>query len=57
MGGNEGYTKAIAQMDTAISHGSEARLSDAVFRVTGKQPKSLGTFIGECIGTGCWDQE
>ena len=41
------YAPILAGMDVAISKGSEARLDDAVERVTGRKPKSFQTFAEE----------
>ncbi|KAL1731924.1 hypothetical protein EV714DRAFT_207732 [Schizophyllum commune] len=41
------YAPILAGMDVAISKGSEARLDDAVERVTGRKPKSFKTFAEE----------
>ena len=39
------YARVLAAMDTAISHGSEARVSPEVPNILGRPASSLGTFV------------
>lgn len=41
------YAPVLAGMDEAISRGSEDRLTDEVFRLTGRQPRSFRSFLEE----------
>ncbi|WP_299409892.1 ergot alkaloid biosynthesis protein [uncultured Roseobacter sp.] len=40
----EAYATTLAAMDTSIAQGSEDRVTENVFRVTGRQPSSLAEF-------------
>ncbi|KZM51548.1 ergot alkaloid biosynthesis protein [Labrenzia sp. OB1] len=45
LGMEAGYARGLASMDTAIAKGSENRLSDGVFRLTGRQPGAFRDFV------------
>jgi festuclavine dehydrogenase len=53
-GVKEDYARMLAGLDTAIREGREERLGDAVLKVTGREPKKLGTFVDECVQRGIW---
>ena len=44
-GFDETYAKALADMDNAISGGSEDRITDGVYRLAGRDPRSFDAFI------------
>ena len=46
------YSRALAQMDTGIKEGKEARLNDVVLKVTGQAPRTLNDYVNECIKKG-----
>ncbi|RDL40563.1 NAD(P)-binding Rossmann-fold containing protein [Venustampulla echinocandica] len=49
------YAKMLAGLDTFIKEGREERSSDAVKKVTGREPKTLETYLDECVARGVWD--
>lgn len=53
------YARLLAELDTAIKKGEEARLNSVVLDLTGHAPKKLEVFIDECVKSGVWvpDQE
>ena len=46
-GFDEIYAKALADMDGAISRGSEDRVTDGVQRLTGRRPRDFDAFVAE----------
>lgn len=51
------YAKMLAALDTAIKEGKENRLNDTVLKVTGRPPKKLEVYLGECMARGVWDKK
>lgn len=45
---DEAYASILAKMDERISEGSEDRLSDGVFALTGRSPTAAAEFIRQC---------
>lgn len=43
----EDYANVLAQMETKIKEGSEERVNDTVFEVTGRKPISFKDFIAK----------
>ena len=50
---DEAYAQTLAMMDEEIEHGSEDRLSDGVFALTGKSPTTVDAFIMK--NKRCWE--
>ena len=53
----EEYARMLAQLDTAIREGREERLNGVVEQVTGRKPKTLGTFVDECVREAVWEKK
>ena len=48
------YARILAELDTYIKEGKEARMNDTIYRVTEKTPRKMSDFVEECIQSRKW---
>ena len=50
----EDYAKTLAELDTAIRMGKEARLNDVLFNTSGRPPKRFEDYVKDCVKKEVW---